>query len=87
MPLGCGCERSCLVPGEYQISIAKYPHIKFERDRLNIFRVIAFMSSESTGGGGRSGDTKTIISPKTSFGDITNLNVQENGTDTWIQIY
>ena len=51
-----------------------YPHIKFERDMLNIFRVRVFTSSGSTGGcGGRSrcgGDAKTIISPNTSFGDI-----------------
>ena len=50
-----------LVLGEYQISIATYlrggiyPHIKFERDRLNTFlRFRAFTSSGSTGGhGGR----------------------------------
>ena len=35
-----------------------YPHIKFERDRLNIIRVRVFMSSGSTGG-----DAKSIISP------------------------
>ena len=58
-----------------------YPHIKFERDRLNIFRVRVFTSSGSTGrrgrrtraaaadGGGCGGDAKTIISPNTSFGD------------------
>ena len=43
-----------------------YPHIKFERDMLNIFRVRVFTSSGSTGGrgrGGRGGDAKTIISP------------------------
>ena len=44
-----------------------YPHIKFERD---IFRVRALMSSGSTGGLGGGGDTKTIISPNTLFGDI-----------------
>ena len=65
-----------LVLGGYQISIATYlrggggggiyPHIKFERDGLNIFRVIVFTSSGSTGGG----DAKTIISPNTLFGDI-----------------
>ena len=45
-------------------SIAKYlrgvstqnPHIKFERDRLNICRVRVFTSSGSTGGHGRGGD-------------------------------
>ena len=58
------------------ISIAKYlsggiyPHIKFERDRLNIFRVRVFTSSGSTGGRGRGGDAKTIISPNAAFGDI-----------------
>ena len=46
-----------------------YPHIKFERDRLNIFRVRVFMSSGSMGGHG-GGDAKTIISANTSFGDI-----------------
>ena len=40
-----------------------YPYIKFERDRLNIFRVRVFTSSGSTGNGGRGGDAKTIISP------------------------
>ena len=45
-----------------------YPHIKFERDPLNIFRVRALTSSGSTGG--RGGDAKTIISPNTLFGDI-----------------
>ena len=60
-----------LVIGGYQISIAKYlyPHIKFERDRLNIFRVIVFMSSGSTGRRG-GGYVKTIISHNTSYGDI-----------------
>ena len=46
-------------------------HINFERDPLNIFRVRALMSSGSTGGRGGGGDAKTIISPNTSFGDIT----------------
>ena len=62
-----------LVLGGYQISIAEYlmggiyPHITFERDSLNIFRVTVFTSSGSTGGGrrGGSGDAKTIISPNT----------------------
>ena len=58
-----------LVLGGYQISIAIYPHIDFERDPLNIFRVRALTSSGSTGGRG-GGDAKTIISPNTSFGDI-----------------
>ena len=60
-----------LVIGGYQISIAKYlrgvstPHIKFERDRLNIYQVRVFASSGSTGGQG-GGDAKTIILPNTS---------------------
>ena len=49
-----------------------YPHIKFERDMLNIFRIRMFTSSGSTGG--RGGDAKTIISPNTSFGDIMRNN-------------
>ena len=52
-----------------------YPHIKFERDRLNIFRVIVFISSGSMNDGG--GDAKTIISPNTSFGDIMRPEAQE----------
>ena len=73
-----------LVIGGYQISIAKYPHIKFERDRLNIFRVRVLTLSGSTGGGrgrrggrggrGGCGDAKTIISPNTSFDDIISAN-------------
>ena len=69
-----------LVIGWYQISIAKYfrgvssvyPHIKFERDPLNTFRLRVLTSSGSTGGGrgGGGGAAKTIISPNTSFGDI-----------------
>ena len=50
-----------------------YPDIKFERDRLNIFRVRVLTSSGSTGGGG---DAKTIISPNTSFGDIITVILQ-----------
>ena len=60
-----------------------YPHIKFERDRLNTFRVIVFTSSGSTGGGGRgggNGDAKTIISPNTSFGDIIKQTMPQNRT-------
>ena len=51
-----GCERSCSRAWRYfnrkvpQGGI--YPHIQFERDRLNIFRVIVFTSPGSTGGGG-----------------------------------
>ena len=50
-----------------------HPHIKLERDPLNIFLVRELTSSGSTGGGGR-GDAKTIISPNTSFGDIIKPN-------------
>ena len=32
-----------------------YPHIKFERDPLNTFRLRVLTSSGSTGGGGRGG--------------------------------
>ena len=71
-----GCERSCSSPRRVSNFNSKvpqggiYPYIKFERDRLNIFRVRVFTSSGSTGGGGGRGDAKTIISPNNSFGDI-----------------
>ena len=78
-----GCERSCSSPRRVSNFNSKlphggiYPHIKFERDRLNIFRVRVFTSSGSMGGGrrtgghvGRGSDAKTMISPNTSFGDI-----------------
>ena len=75
-----GCECSCYSHRRLSNFNSKvpeggiYPHIQFERDRLNICRVRVFASSGSTGGGGRgrggSGDAKTIISPNTSFGDI-----------------
>ena len=75
-----GCERSCSSHQRISNFNSKvpqggiYPHIKLERDRLNICRVRVFASSGSTGGRGRGrrrgGDAKTIISPKTSFGDI-----------------
>ena len=55
-----GCKRSS---SHRKVSIAKYliyPHIKFERDRLNICRVRVFASSESPGR--RGGVAKTIIS-------------------------
>ena len=67
-----GCERSCSSHRRVSNFNSKvpwggiYPHIKFERDRLNICRVRVFTSSGSTGGR----DAKTIISPNTSFGDI-----------------
>ena len=70
-----GCERSCSIHRRVSNFNSKvpqggiYPHIKFERDRLNIFRVRVFASSGSTGGG-HGGDAKTIISPNTSFADI-----------------
>ena len=47
-----------------------YPHTKFERDPLNTFRISVFMSSRRM----RGGDTNTIISPNTSFGDIIIIN-------------
>ena len=68
-----GCERSCSSPRRVSNINSKvpqggiYPHINFERDSLNIFRVRVLTSSGSTGG---RGDAKTIISPNTSFGDI-----------------
>ena len=75
-----GCERSCSSyqwVSNFNSKVPQggiYPHIKFERNRLNICRVRVFASSGSTGGGcGRGqggGDAKTIISPNTSFGDI-----------------
>ena len=58
-----------LVLGGYQISIAKYlrggiyPHIKFERDTLNILRIIVFTSSGSTGGGGAAADAAAMLKP------------------------
>ena len=70
-----GCERSCSIPwrvSNFNSTVPQggiYQHIKFERDRLNIFQVRVLTSSGSTGGG-RGGDAKTIISPNTSFGDI-----------------
>ena len=72
------CERSCSSHRRVSNFNRKvpqgdiYPHIKFERDRLNIFRVRVFTSSGTMGG--RGGDAKTIISPNTSFGDIININ-------------
>ena len=72
-----GCERSCSSPRRASNFNSKlpqggiYPHIKFERDRLNIFQVRVLTSSGSTGGGS---DAKTIISPNTSFGEIIILH-------------
>ena len=70
-----GCKRSCSSPrrvSNFNSNVphgGSHPHIKFERDPLNIFRVSVFMSSGSTGRHG--GDANTIISPNTSFGDLT----------------
>ena len=74
-----GCKRSCSSPrrvSNFNSNVPQggiYLHVKFERDTLNIFQVLT--SSGSTGrrgGRGRGGgDAKTIISPNTSFGDIT----------------
>ena len=67
-----GCERSCSSHRRVSNFNSKvpqggiYPHIKFERDPLNTFRLRVLTSSGSTGGGA----AKTIISPNTSFGDI-----------------
>ena len=75
-----GCERSCSSPRKVSNFNSKVPqggiyqHIKFERDRLNIFRVRVLTSSGSTGGG--SGDAKTIISPNTTFGDVSTGHIQ-----------
>ena len=71
-----------LVPGEVSNFNSKvpqgdiYPHITFERDKLNIFRVRVFTSSGSTRG---RGDAKTIISPNTSFGDLINRELNFHG--------
>ena len=82
-----GCERSCSSHRRVSNVNSKvpqggiYPHIQFERDMLNIFRVGVSTSSGSTGGGrcgrGGSGDTKTIISLNTSFGDIIIIVIQQ----------
>ena len=77
-----GCERSCSSPrrvSNFNSNAPQggiYPHIKFERDPLNIFRVRLSTSSGSTGG---PGDAKTIISPSTSFGDINRSNISRSG--------
>ena len=83
-----GCERSCSSARRVSNCNSKvpqggvgggiYPHVKFERHPLNVFRVRALTSSWSTVGGGvRGGDDKIISpntspnpSPNTSFGDI-----------------
>ena len=72
-----GCGRSCSSHRRVSNFNSKvpqggiYPHIKFERDPLNTFRLRVLTSSGSTGGGrGRGGAAKTMISPNTSFGDI-----------------
>ena len=81
-----GCGRSCSSHRRVSNFNSKvpqggiYPHIKFERDPLNTFRLRVLTSSGSTGGGrgrggggGGGGAAKTIISPNTSFGDIINI--------------
>ena len=74
--MSCGCERSCSSPRRVSNFNSKvpqggiYPHIKFEKDRLNIFQVRVLTSSGSMGGGRGGGDAKTMISPNTLFGDI-----------------
>ena len=62
-----GCERSCSSPrrvSNFNSNVPQggiYPHIKFERDPLNIFRVKSVNVV-----------AKTIILPNISFGDIIN---------------
>ena len=71
-----GCECSCSSPrrvSNFNSNVPQggiYPHIKFESDPLNTFQLRVLTSSGSTGGGGRGGAAKTIISPNTLFGDI-----------------
>ena len=89
-----GCKLSCSSPrrvSNFNSNIPQggiYPHIKFERDPLNIFRIRAFTSSGSTGGcggGGCGGDAKTIVPPNTSFGDIINkpdITIDSNNKQT-----
>ena len=87
-----GCERSCSSHRRVSNFNSKvpqggiYPHIKFERDPLNTFRLRVLTSSGSTGGGrgGGGGAAKTIISPNTSFGDIITITVRSNITITII---
>ena len=56
-----GCERSCSSPrrvSNFNSNVPQggiYPHINFERDPLNIFRVRALTLSRSTGGRGGGG--------------------------------
>ena len=86
-----GCERSCSSHRRVSNFNSKvpqggiYPHIKFERDPLNTFRLRVLTSSGSTGGGrggGGGGAAKTIISPNTSFGDIiTSIDYSINSID------
>ena len=64
-----GCEHSCSSPwrvSNFNSNVPQggiNPHINFERDPLNIFRVGALTSSGSTGGA-------AMLKPNTSFGDI-----------------
>ena len=61
-----GCERSCSSlrkVSNFNSKVAQggiYLHIKFERDRLNIFFELECL--QHLGGRGRGGDAKTIIS-------------------------
>ena len=93
------CEHSCSSPRRVSNFNSKvpqggiYPHINFERDSLNIFRVRALTSSGSMGGLGRGGgDAKTIISPNTSYGGYNNNSCLINAKllhvcDLGFQIY
>ena len=62
-----GCERSCSCHrrvSNFNSKVSQggiYPHIKFERDRLNIFRVRVFTSSGSTGGGMQRSRSRSLI--------------------------
>ena len=78
-----GCERSCSSPRRVSSFNSKvpqggiYPHIKFERDRLNISRVKSVNVVRVYG------DAKTIISPNTSFGDINSKHYEiDHSTDS-----
>ena len=82
-----GCERSCSsIKFQWQrTSGGIYPHIKFERDRLNIFRVRVFTSSRVYGrtrrtrtrDAGADADAAAMLKPwyhrNTSFGDIIKI--------------
>ena len=89
-----GCERSCSSPrrvSNFKRKVPRvgiYPHIKFERDRLNISRVRVLMSSGSTGGRRGGGDAETITSPNTSFGDIINNGLYiQGGKNSYLWLF